>query len=64
MLQEEQPSKRRKKSDTEEHGLCDSIYMKCLGKANIERQKAGYWKIGIRPGYGDELHMDTEIFLR
>lgn len=30
-------------ADRKAHGLCDSIYMKCLEQTHPERQKAGQW---------------------
>lgn len=57
-----------KKPDTKGHILYDSIFMKCLKQANLQKQKAdqwfrvmGQWEIGVTAhGYG--VWGNDEIF--
>ena len=46
---------KQRKPDTEDYILYDSIYIKCLEKANIQRQKAYQWLLRTRGGNWDCL---------
>lgn len=54
---------KREKADTKGYIIYDSIYMKFLEIANLQKPKPNQWLPGTGGGSGDLLHMSSrELF--
>ena len=49
---------KQNKPDAKDNILYNSIHMKCLEKANLQRQKINYWLYSVRGKIREYLQMD------